>query len=400
MKKWLAVLAEAALPADHPELRDLERQITVKESTITDLKTKLKEADKGADLFHNLAAIIAETVEPLEALPSAWDGRGSGGEGRPVSMVSVFSDGHGDLVVHPDGSWGIEDFDFDIYCLRLERWAKIQADYICRHLPNYKFEDLWILGLGDDIHGDIHGNGPFNHFRNSMKAAIAVGDAQAEALAYIYGRTNVPIRVVRVSGNHPRRTVKKSYHGPQDNFDYLVGALAARRLQNIPEIEIIQPNSWTAFAEIRGRVWCLNHGDDVKGFAGHPWYGFDRKNNRVQALVNQAGSRVDYFVYGHFHNPADVSGSSYRSIHNGAFPATDPYAQESLSVATLPLQRSFVVDDELGIILELPIYLRDEVRERRFRSGETIPKFGRTTTLDLVKPEATKGGVNIIRRAG
>src|SRR6185312_16236588 len=102
-------------------------------------------------------------------------------------------------------------------------------------------------------------------------------------------------------------------------------------------------------------------------YTGLPWVGFDRRNNRVQAALIQAQQHVDFFAYGHYHTPAEFPSAGALSFHNGAFPGTDPYALGRLAISREPQQNLYVIDDSpgmRGLILPIPFYVRDEVRER------------------------------------
>lgn len=377
------------LPANHPVLRELEREVTVLRSTISDLRSKLKEADKQSHVFQGLAEIARTEIVPFSPKVPVL-AREVDPEQEGVAMVSLLSDLHADMVVGREESWGMEDYDFNVFRERFTRWVEVQIAFILDHLPRYRVEELWIFLLGDNVHGDIHNHGPFNYFRNTLKAAIATGDVVAEGINYLHNATGTPVRIVGVSGNHARRTARKNYDGPHDNFDYLVGVQVASRLREIDGVEVVLPNSWTAFVEVREKIWCLNHGDDVTGYAGFPWYGFSRKNNRIQALASRFNERVSYFVYGHYHTKADFQEGTHTSIHNGAFARTDPYALEKVVAGNVPTQRTFIVNSR-GIILDIPIYV--EVEE-----GEVLAPFGQETTLELVEPVGSKEGLVVIGR--
>lgn len=388
VRERIRQLQEAPLEAAHPQLRELERQLTVRGQQVIDLQRKLEEADKGADLYQELAEVVRGSAVPLE--PVSGNLRLVDRGATPCSMVSLYSDQHADMVATSESTWGLEEYNFDVFRARFQRHIELQAEYLTQHLPRHHFEEHWALILGDGVHGDGHDHKYRNHFKNTMKAALATGDVMAEGFQWLYEQTGVPIRGVGVSGNHPRRTAKKDFDGPHDNFDFLIGTQIATRLRDQEHIDIVLPNSWTAFVEVRGRIWCLNHGDDVKGFAGFPWYGFSRKHNKIQAVVGRRRESVDYFVHGHYHTPAMLAEQNYASWHNGAYPATDPYAVEAVSAAQTPMQWSFVVNDNRGVILPIPIELVDGKRESLLSQGAWTPEFGRRTVLDQVKP-ATVG---------
>jgi len=134
---------------------------------------------------------------------------------------------------------------------------------------------------------------------------------------------------------------------------------------------------------------ALNHGDAVKGYAGFPWYGFDKREGRVRALYNMVNEEesLDYLLYGHYHTPTKRTGPNYRGIHNGAFFFSDPYAVKQLAVGSTPEQTLLAFRDkrpDQGHVFEIPIYLRDKKREAQLRAGTFEPHIGHTTILDLV----------------
>ena len=398
--------AATAPPIEPPERPDptnaeiarLEAERTRLADELRHTTTKLKTAQRDSVLFEALAEVIRQETQPLPA-GKPFTAKANP-KATPVDAVMVWSDEHADQVIHAAGTWGLEQFDFNIFRCRLDRLVNTVTKYITNHLPAHKFERAWIFKLGDGVQGDIHGHGPRNHFGSTLKAAIALGDAEAQAIQALIPHFPGGVHVVCVSGNHPRRSTRKDYGGPTDNFDYLVATQIATRLAKEIEagrVTVHAPEAWTAYVEVRGRLWALNHGDDVKGFAGHPWYGFSRKNQRVQSLVARAGMRVRYFVYGHFHTSVEMQETDAESLHAGNWSFTDDYAQNALGVGSEPVQPLYVVDDDYGVILKVPIYVRDAAAEERYREGEWEPAFGRGGVLETVTPGA--GGFPVVRAA-
>jgi hypothetical protein len=280
--------------------------------------------------------------------------------------------------------WGLDHYDFNIFRVRMETWARLIVDYINVHLPKHTFEHLWIFKMGDGIQGDIHGGTIHTYFKSALKGALAVGELEADAINWIQYRTGIKITVICVSGNHPRRSIRKDYHGPQDNFDFLIATQIETRLRENKNIKVWAPDSWTAFAEVLGRVWAINHGDDVQGYAGFPWYGFDRKNQRVQALVARKGFRIDYFSYGHYHTDAKVPAAGAKSFHNGGWYFSDVYAINKLSVGDEPQQSFFICSEKRGVIFEIPIQLKTPGIEEQVLEGELEPAFGQDIVIDTI----------------
>lgn len=363
---------------------------------LSHLQQKLTAAQRDAALFLSLADVVRETVTPLPPAKPIVVPRRDGS--TPVDGVLLLSDEHADQVISAAGTWGLEEYDFDIFRCRLHRLVQTITSYVTVHLPAHHFERLWVFKLGDSVQGDIHGSGPRNHFGNTLKAAIATGDAEAQAIQSLARHFPGGVHVVSVSGNHPRRSNRKDYGGPHDNFDYLVTTQIATRLAGeiaAGRVSVHAPEAWSAYVDVRGKLWCLNHGDDVKGFAGHPWYGFSRKNGRVQALVARADQRVRYFCYGHFHTSVEMQEADAESLHAGNWSLTDSFAQNALALGSEPVQPFYAVDDERGIILKVPIYVRDPQAEQRFREGEWQPSFGERSIIGTVTPE--RSGFPVVR---
>jgi hypothetical protein len=392
-KPYLPETPEAVdTPADISETVELERKIIQFKDDIRLLRAKLKAAQRESNLFESLAEVIREENRPLPKanIPKRERSKGT----TPVDGVLLLSDEHGDHVISLAGTWGLERYDFNIYRIRIQRLAQVIVDYLTRHLPKHFFERLWIIKLGDSVHGDIHGMAHRNFFPNSLKAALAIGDTEAQMFQWIAAETGTPVIVVSVSGNHSRRSAKPDYEDPHDNFDYLVSTQIATRLQHEIEagpVSVYCPRAWTAFCDVRGHLWAANHGQDVRGYAGFPWYGFDRKTNRVQALIARKNARVKYFAYGHFHADAKSTSADAKIYHSGAFYMTDPHTAEKLALGNTPQQSFFVVDDEYGTILEAPIYIRDETLEARYEAGEFTPAFGQQLIIDELEPRQTEG---------
>lgn len=364
-----------------------------------DLERKLKLSFKEGHIFAEAAELIRETVSPLRPI-NVRKIEDKDNEAHNCDLVLLLSDEHADQIVTASGTWGLEQYDFNIFRVRLERLLSQTIKYATEHLPRHKFERLWVLKLGDTVNGDIHGAGPKNHFKNTIKAALAVGDVEAQFVQALTPYFPGGVHVVGVSGNHPRKSMRKDYGGPHDNYDYLVTAQMAARLADeidAGRVSVHAPESWTAFVEIRGRVWALNHGDDVKGFAGFPWYGFDRKNNRVQALLARFDRKVDYFCYGHYHTNASFVSGGAQSIHSGAWPMTDPFAINAVNAGNEPVQTLYAVDDKFGIVLPIPIYVRDIDTEKQFRQGKFDPELGRNLLINKITPDKSPGSLSLYK---
>jgi hypothetical protein len=330
-----------------------------------------------AGIVAQLIPVVERCVTsiPASLFPRTIHTRTPPGEQETVDAVVQMSDQHADKVVLPEGVMGLERYDFATYACRLWEWTKMIQRYCTVHLPRYKFETLWVLHTGDAVNGDIHDHKLRNDFPNSLQAALNVGDAQAQALAYLAPFFE-HINVVCVSGNHGRTTAKIVQEDPFDNMDYLVARMMQARCASIPNITVTIPRAWTTNIEIRGKLVQLNHGHGVKGTWGIPWYGFERREGRMQALAEKLGRRVDYFYYGHFHSAMQRPAGGGKAFHAGAWYMTDEYAMNMLAVGNEPEQSLQVWSDRFGPQMHIPLFVRDKEREAAMRAGTWTPPFG------------------------
>lgn len=389
------------LQSDHPEILRLEKQVIALKDEKSQLLNKIKAIHRDTVMGEVVWEAVQKYVRPLEGTPYVMTKRDAG-KRTPAVMVLQLSDEHADKKVEASTVWGLEIYGFGEFRCRLHRLIEEAAEFATIHHPNMFFEHIVVAKLGDAGEGDIHGSGPRNYFGASVPAQLAIGDTEAQAIEWLHRTTKIPVTVIGVGGNHTRTTIKKDYKDARNNFDYGIMGVISARLRGIEGIRVLAPNSWTAFVDVYGYVFSLNHGDDVKGnYGGIPWYGFTRKNSRVQALVSQAGRRVHYFLYGHYHTPAEIPALGGVSIHNGAFPMTDPYTISNISEARDPTQNLMIVTEKRGVAYKSEIALRDVERERDFRAGKWEPAFGSRTILDDMAPEPGEvGDLDVISITG
>jgi len=376
------------LEPTNPELRARDRRIKELAADLSIAKQQLDKADAKKTIVEQLVGVVKEEIQPWEPRPMTLPKPKAGQ--FLVDGALALTDEHGDEVITGPSTWGLERYNFDIFRIRLQRWAKVAAAYMAQHLPRYHFERLWVFKLGDSVHGNLHTPGQKyrNHFGNDLRAAIAVGEAEADAIVRVLDF--VPeVNIVAVSGNHPRQTLKKDYNDPHDNLDFLVATIIELRLRKYIEagrVNVFAPRAYSAYVDVRGRVNALNHGDDV----------------RVQALLGRVDQRADFFWYGHYHTDVGAAENGARSIHSGAFTLTDQYIINKVKAANEPSQIMQVFDDPLGRILEIPIYLRDPEKEAAYWNGKYQPEIGRDsalTRLAWTDDLAEKGGFPLIKAA-
>jgi transcriptional regulator with XRE-family HTH domain len=322
-------------------------------------RRQLKNAAKNQGLFQAIREEMELRITPMTSLPKSKSTYEPAGKSMEEHLVLHLSDGHHDQVITYDDSGGLEKYNFPISMCRAERLVDSVLKWTQETLsPQFRFPSLTVLAYGDHTSGEIHGAAQRSYFRNMFKNCHAIG--QLHALMY---RDLAPyfdqMNVVYVPGNHGRRSNKKDYHGAHDNWDYLIATTARLYCQDIDNINFVIPNSFSCNIDIGGVGFSIFHGDDIRSNLGIPWYGLERRRHRLMALENvREGTPIRYYCCGHFHRPGSTTEVNGEMIINGAWPATDAFAFNSLGAYTEPSQLLHGVNKKYGITWRLPVKLK------------------------------------------
>ena len=334
----------------------LDAKITQLSAENSELKRELKKRHMKDGLFKAVALAMEDWIVPLKPLPKTRFSP------KPTHvqehLVLHLSDEHADQVVEPHRVGGMENYNFDVALCRAEHLVETTLDWTTNKLPNHDFEVMHILANGDHVSGEIHGATQRSHFKNSFRNALAVG--QMHALMIRDFASHFPtIKVYYTSGNHGRKTPKKDYYGPWDNWDYLVAETAKQHCADLKNVQFLIPESFSMNIFINGHGFHMCHGDDVTSWMGIPWYGLERKTRRLVSLHKSQGRNVDYFCFGHFHSCSTNADLKGEMLINGAWLATDPYSYDKFSGYREPMQMLHGVHQKHGISWRLPVRLKD-----------------------------------------
>lgn len=315
-------------------------------------------AQRQNSLFEAVVDEMRTVITPITPLPRTIKAKRCEQSIRE-SCVLHLSDEHADSIVLPHQVGGVERYDFRIALRRAEKLVDTTIRFTQSTLANYDFHTLWIFANGDHVSGEIHNATDHSFYRNSFRNALAVGQLHSCMFRDLASHFQ-NVKVVYTSGNHGRRSQKKDYHNPHNNWDYLVAEIAKLHCSNLENVDFLIPDSFAINVDIEGYGFCVSHGDDIRSWNGIPWYGIERKTRRWTALNAATNRNIKYYCFGHFHNPASQTSLDGETIINGSWVATDPYAYNALSVFSEPSQWLHGVHPEHGISWRLKVTLRSE----------------------------------------
>ena len=357
--------AAPVVPLDPTDQRvlDLEAKLLDKTNEIRIQNRVIKANSRTHGLLNAVIEELEPRIVPVKRLPSARVVR-ERDERIKEHLVVHLSDGHHDSVVDPESCGGLEEYNFDISCRRAENYI----DKIIAHTQgdlgaSYNFTDLTILAYGDHTSGEIHDAVSHSHFKNQFKNCLAIGKLHAlmvRDLAPFFNSVNI----VYLPGNHGRRSPKKDHHRPQNNFDYLIAKIAEMACVDLDNVIFTVPNAFSINLEINGVGFNISHGDDVRGFAGIPFYGMVRRQKNLICLeaLNRSKRefKVKYFVMGHHHIAGSLGDMDGELLLNGAWIGTDPYSYNSFSGYREPQQWIHGVNPDVGITWRMNVLLRSD----------------------------------------
>ncbi len=224
---------------------------------------------------------------------------------KPIVHVSHWTDWHLGAVQLPDEIEGFNEFDPDILRAGIMNCVRDQLDWVGLHRSNYVVDETVDLVTGDLISGDIHPELSWTNAFPVPVQAIRAGELLAEVVAtksQHYKRVRVEFVTV---DNHGRLTKKpQSVEAGLNCWGYVIGAYAKERLRDCKNVTFnLHPMVQTTVS-VAGRRYLLVHGDRVRGWAGFPYYGIERKVGReaVKRMRRDLG-KFDRVIMGHWHAP-------------------------------------------------------------------------------------------------
>ena len=182
-----------------------------------------------------------------------------------------------------------------------------------------------------------------------------------------------------VPGNHGRATQKAGDNLPDETFEHLMFYIVEATLANQPNLNLNSYEAWYFIHSILGFKFLCLHGEDVRAWAGIPFYGIQRlvkdyhllaglstKQKLRRLRVNDTMSAEDflemmdipdYVCLGHFHTPMLWNMIGVEILANGTTSGASFFSAKRLHTYSCPVQNMFFVHKEHGVGIRIPINL-------------------------------------------
>ena len=337
-----------------PTIDEVSRveQERLRENFDKDLLAQLKRQKATTDALIEAIAEIVPKV-PKAEVPRLSEPKT---DGRAQTALLILSDIHIGQVVNSSEVQGLGGYNFQVFKQRKAALINAVRSIIRHHQVAHPVKRLHIAWLGDNLEGDqIYPSQRLNIDLDLMQQVFGGVEELAEIpLSFLDLVDHIDNECV--VGNHGR-VGRKGDNKTYVNWDYVLYRTLQLKLGLYEErIRWHIPESFFTTPEIEGWNWLFWHGDDVKSWAGIPWYGLQRAVGNWIQIFNHMGRRFDYAAVGHFHQEAKVDQAASEFFINGSWVGTNEYSLR-LRSANTPKQTLLFIHPVHGVTARYPVQL-------------------------------------------
>ena len=121
-----------------------------------------------------------------------------------------------------------------------------------------------------------------------------------------------------------------------------------------PKIEWHVTDYFYQVADIMGHGYLMFHGDQIRSFAGYPFYGIGR---RVLNWTQSIPEDFSVACHGHFHSAALWYVGKIPVISNGSFFTGDMHSMKRLGLDATPVQWLLFANKDYPMTASYQVYL-------------------------------------------
>ncbi len=276
-------------------------------------------------------------------------------DSKPEVAVLLLSDLHVGQEFSESDTGGLNAYNPKIFLKRANNLRKSLIDLITFHESGHHIEELYVLSLGDCVHGTNLGGewGPAYTSLDIHEQTLVASNTISSMLMDWSGFFN-KVHFYGVVGNHGRAGQSKNSDKISANFDNIIYDLVEGKTKANPKIIVDTNKSWWRQLNINGLETMIVHGDNLACNVNS----LQKEEQRLQALLT--GRKNKFFnllCMGHFHNHMELETTRGTIMVNGSFVGGDIYSMNKLRTASRPSQTLFGVHLDNGITWKYKIDL-------------------------------------------
>lgn len=333
---------------------------------IRQLRKELDESQKKLDEYkveHGRISLFMEDVRaactPIKPAPKQYKPSTRKAKDRTAcAMVAHSTDGHHGANQPASEIEGFNEFSPKINVGRQMAFMNAVIRSTGRKRESFPINELVHIVTGDMIAGAIHDELNITNEWPAPVAAVEAGKLLASQIAVAAPHfEKVTVHFV-VADNHGRMTKKpQAKEEGLNSLNYVVGEVAAAYVRDHENVQFNIYPMHEKVISVLGMQYLIMHGHGIRGWAGVPWYGVERKVGkealaRLAIIMDQrevafeeATKKIGFhkMIFGHFHQPFNCEMFACTGSPQG----TDAYDHKCGRHAK-PSQSSWVVHPKHG----------------------------------------------------
>lgn len=349
-------------------------EILILQKEIKALKRKQLEGQGKEELIRQCIAYHYERPPEL-IMPPPPKLVGKGKEQIAVAHIS-------------DTQLGKETMSYDaaVCARRIHRFAQKIVEITEAKRSISKISKLRLYLGGDMVEGE-YGNYPAQPYEvhsSVIRQAMREAPDMFEGLIYYLLKYFKEIHVLGVPGNHGRGAPFKATRNPETNWDRVFYWVLRDRIlgsdlkpdkamRKRVTFDIPEGDTFWAMDRVWGWGNLVVHGDQIRGWAGIPYYGVQKK---VHGWSDCLPKDWDNLLFGHFHTFASGTINYRRWYCNGTTESDATFALEALAAAGEPCQRLLFMTEQHGVISDHQIFLEDRLPIMKRKLQQAVQEFG------------------------
>ncbi len=225
---------------------------------------------------------------------------------------------------------------------RISRYVEKVSSIVKLQRADHPVKKVALFLVGDMIEGELIFPGQAHQIDSSLYQQVTIdGPRILGGLVRWAASEFQEVEVYAVPGNHgylagrARKEMMK-----ESNGDRMLYQIVSQLTADLKNVTWNVAEDWWLVADLGENLrFLLLHGDQVRGWAGVPWYGWTKK---ILGWASLSGiwpeMSFDHVVAGHFHTPINMYVNGRRLWINASTESHNPYALEQLGAAGEPAQ--------------------------------------------------------------
>lgn len=356
------VVAKAAPPTPEPELTTEEavardRLVRDLRQRYTDLRHRYDVALDDQAYFKRIYEMFVAEVAALPPAPTSLEIPPIDPQHHPQDAVAFISCLHFGEVIDEAAMHGLGRYDVAMAQARFQDYIDSVINLAIRHHKGVHFDKLWLIDVGDNISGNIHGELSRTNELHTTKQTVGVARLLSCGLRDL-SRFFDKVEFIGLPGNHPRMWPKPVHKEKADNFDTIVYHLVSEMVRDLPNVSVDVPESFFRIVEIKGHRFLFMHGDTISMWNQIPHYGINRARVNLLDLVRRIDLDFEYFCVGNFHTNIVSQAPTGAIIMTGSSKGPDEYSVSKLATGSDPMWKFFGVHPSWGVTFWYDVNLR------------------------------------------